>query len=308
MSEGVRPAWARAGLTLLNLLAPGVGLLATGQARRAIAFLAAPAVFLLLIILYYAAAPALGPNAYAVIFVVTILFAVTLYMGAMIATWRTSRLRPEDRPWWSRWYGLLIAIVAAIVAANLLTAAGHAFYKPFYVPSEGMAPTLAKDDRFLAAMGRPSSPKRGDVILFEVRDRFTYVQRIAALPGDTIALENGIVILNGRPVGQRLVGEDPAAPRESLGTGKARRLLEQFPGEAKPHAIYDLGFSDVDDMDEVRVEAGHVFVLGDNRDRSADSRVAPESMGVGPLPIADIEGRALFITWGPKGRMGERLD
>lgn len=308
MSESVRPVWARLGLTLLNLLAPGVGLLGTHKGRLALAFLAAPSAFLLLVVLCYAAGPVLTPAGYAIIFALTILAVLILYIGSMVATWRTSRLRSDASPWWSRWYALLLAIVLAIAAANLLAVAGHAFYKPFYVPSEGMAPTLAKDDRFLAAMGRSSSPRRGDIVLFNVRDRFTYVQRIAALPGDTIAIEEGIVILNGRPVPQRLVGEEESPSHAFVGTGKALRLLEQFPGEARPHAIYDLGPSDVDDMEELRVEAGHVFVLGDNRDRSADSRVSPEAMGVGLLPLADIQGRALFITWGPGRQMGERLD
>ena len=304
----VRPAPPRIGLTLLNLLAPGVGLLRTGRPRLALAFLAAPSLFLALVVLYSAAAPLLSPIAYAILFCLTVLFALILYLGSMTATWRSSRVRPEAAPWWSRWYTLLLAIVAAIVAAQLLTRANHTFYKPFYVPSEGMAPTLTKNDRFLAAMGRPAAPKRGDIILFEVRERFTYVQRIVGLPGDTVALEKGIVILNGRPVAQRPVGEEESPSPPFMGTGKALRLLEQFPGEARPHAIYDLGPSEVDDMEEVRVEDGHVFVLGDNRDRSADSRVPPESMGVGPLPIARVKGRALYITWGPRGRMGERLD
>ncbi|HEX8622505.1 MAG TPA: signal peptidase I [Allosphingosinicella sp.] len=308
MSEGVRPGWARVGVTLLNLLGPGVGLLRTGRGRLALAFLAAPSAFLLLVILCSAAGPVPTPAAYTGLFGATILVIVVIYAGSMAATWRTSRTRPDESRWWSRWYGLLLAIVLSIAAANLLTVAAHAFYKPFHVPSEGMAPTLVKDDRFLAAMGKPSAPRRGDIVLFKVRERFTYVQRIAALPGDTIAMANGIVVLNGRPVPQRFVAEDELPTPSYGGTGKARRLLEQFPGEARPHAIYDLGPSDVDDVAEIRVGAGQLFVLGDNRDRSADSRVAPEAMGVGLLPIDDMEGRALFVTRGAGGRNGERLD
>jgi signal peptidase I len=308
MSDEIRPGWARIGVTLLNLPAPGVGLLRTGRGWLALAFLAAPSGFLLLVILCSAAGPVPTPAAYATLFWVTILFLVVIYIGSMAATWRTSRIPSDEPRWWSRWYGLLLAVILSIAAANLLTIAAHAFYKPFHVPSEGMAPTLVKDDRFLAAMGQPSSPRRGDIILFKVRERFTYVQRIAALPGDTIAMTNGSVVLNGRPVTQRFVGEEPSPTPYYMGSGKARRLLEQFPGEARPHAIYDLGPSDVDDFAEVRVGAGQVFVLGDNRDRSADSRVPTEAMGVGLLPIADVEGRALFITKGPGGRKGERLD
>ena len=89
---------------------------------------------------------------------------------------------------------------------------------------------------------------------------------------------------------------------------RARRLAERFPGEAAPHEIYDTGYSQGDDMAERLVAPGHVFVLGDNRDHSADSRFTRADLGVEQLPIRDIRGRALFYLWGPSGRMGEPLN
>ena len=84
-------------------------------------------------------------------------------------------------------------------------------------------------------------------------------------------------------------------------------LAERFPGEGRPHSIYDFGPNRVDDMPEQRVAPGHVFVLGDNRDRSADSRVPQPEMGVEQLPIDHIVGRAIFITWAANGRHGVNL-
>ena len=81
-------------------------------------------------------------------------------------------------------------IVALLVVAVLLALAGAPFplAHGFYSPSEGMMPTLLKNDRFLAIMQPPKPLHRGDIILFRV-DNSTYVKRIAGLPGDRIALK-----------------------------------------------------------------------------------------------------------------------
>lgn len=202
-----------------------------------------------------------------------------------------------------------IAIWAALVLAGLLAvplgAVALGFFKVFYIPAEAMMPTLLVNDRLLASMQGPGALRRGDIILLRVGNSI-YVKRVAALPGDRIEMVGGVVILNGRPVAQRFVRTDTVEP----GTygDQARRFAEQFPGEPVPHEIYDMGSSVGDDMAEERVAPDHVFVLGDNRDRSADSRFSREEMGVEQLPVADIRGRALFYLWGPSGRMGDRLN
>jgi signal peptidase I len=190
-----------------------------------------------------------------------------------------------------------IAAVTAVPIVALIVAFGSGYVRNFYLPSEAMAPTLEKGDRFVAFMDGGGDVRRGDIALIAVGES-TYVKRIAALAGDTIGVRDGTVILNGRPVAQRFLATErrPEAP----GAPPARRLAEQFPGEAAPHEILDMGFSEVDEFAEQRVPAGFVFVLGDNRDRSADSRVSRAQMGVELLPVADIEGRPLFCIKGCK--------
>ena len=196
--------------------------------------------------------------------------------------------------------GLFILLGLIVIAPFALLVSGA--YRNFYIPSEAMLPTLAVGDRFVARMSAPADLHRGDLLLVAAGNGSIYVKRLAGLPGDRIAVRGGIVLLNGREVPQRLLREDPVAPNE-FGTS-ARRLAEQFPGEASPHEIYDSGDSQGDEFAEQIVAPGHVFVLGDNRDHSADSRFPHEEQGLEQVPLADVRGVPLFFTWTAGGRHG----
>lgn len=304
MSEAARRVPARLGIAALNLLAPGLGLLRVQRPRAALAFLLAPAALLLLVTLVYALSPDIGFRVWAALMLVLVVAIPLVYLGSIVLSWRAARnILPPGR-WYSRWYGIAAALVAVLGIGAVLPDMALDYYRTFYIPSEAMLPTLRVEDRLLGSMRGPGALRRGDVILLDVGGPI-YIKRVAALPGDRIAMNGGIVILNGRPVPQRLLGTD-RVEASWLGS-RARRLAEQFPGETTPHQIYDSGDSIGDDMEEQRVAPGHVFVLGDNRDHSADSRFARVEMGVEQLPIRDIRGRALFYLWGPSGRMGQPL-
>lgn len=188
-----------------------------------------------------------------------------------------------------------IAALIAVLVVSLMVAFGSGYVRNFHVPAEGMAPTLEKGDRFVALMDGGGNLQRGDIVLLTVGEAM-YVKRVAALAGDSIGLEEGVVVVNGRPVAQRFVAAEQR--RGYAGPEPARRMTEQLPGEAVPHHILDMGFSPVDDFPETKIPPGFVFVLGDNRDRSADSRVPRAQAGVELLPVASVKGRPLFCTAG----------
>jgi signal peptidase I len=304
MSEP-RSAAARIGLVLLNLWVPGLGLLRVGPSRTALLFLLLIPAALLLFLAWSAARETFGFVEWAALVIVLLIAQFGAWLGSMVVTWRRSRVPPDRYPPWGRWYAIVAAAVAMPLVVLLVTDAVRGNVRNFYIPSEAMMPTLAKNDRLVAAMHGAGELRRGDLILFRMPGDNIYIKRVAALPGDRIAVSAGIVVLNGQAVPQRFLREDPLG--DSPGLTSARRLAERFPGEAQDHQIYDSGPSDVDDMAEQTVPAGFVFVLGDHRDRSADSRVPREAMGVELLPLGDIEGRPQFQTW-PRPKIGLRLD
>lgn len=289
-----RSTGARIGIVALNLLAPGLGLLRLGISRTTLILLLAPVTILLLSILLFAIAPTATPVPTAIYIVVLVLTILAIYLASFILSWRRSAVIDPAPRWWTRWYGLLLAWALLVTVGEVGVWAAHSFYKPFYLPAESMAPTLNLNEKVVADMRGGRNPARGDIIFVEA-GRGIYVKRVAALAGDRIEMRDGVPIINGVAAHQRNKGMTRYLGFN--GMKDARLIAEQLPGEGSSHDILDLGYTDIDDMPEVTVPPGHIFLLGDNRDVSADSRVPRYRNGLEMVPIGNIVGRPLFIHW-----------
>jgi signal peptidase I len=209
---------------------------------------------------------------------------------------------------------------AALIVV-IVVAAKTAIAEPYYVPSGSMEPTLQIGDELLATkypygysaaslppfINLPDTqrilsalPARGDVVVFRwPGDRSQiWVKRVVGLPGDRIAMRSGRLWINGKPVDIKADGSGEVEADDGA-LHAAPRYIETLPGN-RSHTIFKhAGIGAFDDMTEITVPADRLFVMGDNRDNSADSRVALEAGGVGLLPINDLVGRveALVGSW-----------
>ncbi len=143
-------------------------------------------------------------------------------------------------------------------------------------------------------------PERGDVVVFRLpRDpNQTYVKRVVGLPGDRVQMREGRLVLNGTMVPQRRAGVGQMEIDNGVVT--APRYLETLGG--REHAIFKLSSDGaLDNTREFIVGRDQIFVMGDNRDDSVDSRVSPVAGGVGLVPVENLVGRvdAILGSWDP---------
>ena len=209
---------------------------------------------------------------------------------------------------------------------------------PFSIPSESMLPKLWQGDYLIATKwsygysnaslpfqaslfdGRilATQPERGDVVIFKHPiDNQDYVKRVIGLPGDTVQMLGGHVLINGEFISKEPVAdfEIPIAPNAACIFGERvfvqdaseprcayKRFREELPGGVAVDVL-DFGLSPGDSTPIKTVPEGHMFVMGDNRDYSRDSRFpALAGDGVGMVPQSKLVGRARFIFWSTDGR------
>ena len=268
------------------LFGPGIGQLYNGKLRKAAAFVIGLPIALALCLRVMIALPTRPWN---------VLLPMCSVAAFVIASWVDAgrdarRLRQVPRPWYGRWYTCLVAgllNVFVIMPASLVVMRAT-WAQAFKLPSGSMEPTLLIGDHFLVdrtAYGiqvgstviAAQAPARGDVIAFRHPKNPAMVQlkRVIGLPGETVEVRGKAVYADGRAL------DEPYA-----------RFLPDTESALDDDVRRNWG--------PQQVPAGHVFVLGDNRDNSLDSRF------FGWVPSADVLGKAkvVYFSWdSAKGRV-----
>lgn len=136
---------------------------------------------------------------------------------------------------------------------------------------------------------------RGDIILFKPEGNpKTFIKRLIGLPGDQIQMKGGILHLNGQPVTMELLGQETRI--DKFGQPEAAEIWQESLPGGETHKVYDVEKNgEADDSHIFTVPSGHYFMLGDNRDRSGDSRMTLDQGGADYIPAENIIGRAEFV-------------
>ena len=243
--------------------------------------------------------------------------------------------KKEGTDWWGEVKAIFWLVLAVLAIHSFIA-------KPFYIPSESMMPGLLKGDRLVVTkypygwswvspsfhilpqmqgrlFGRMPTP--GDVvILTPPGETSDYIKRVIAVPGDTVEMVAGQLYINGKAVKRERrpavrVPVDENVPcvfgqaQDFRVQGEDGKLYCELPvvretlANGRSFDTVDLEYNAmVDDVPKITIPADHVWVMGDNRDKSADSRVPAAEQGLGgPVPWENIGGRAEFITFSLDG-------
>ena len=207
---------------------------------------------------------------------------------------------------------LALAILVALVLRAFV-------FEAFKIPSSSMVPTLQVGDHIFVnkssygpripfTMSRiwdSMPPHRGDVMVFQFPEKMEqdFIKRVIAVPGDTLEAHGGHPWINGWEVPNCLVGNYKYTDQEPPNTQREGELYVEFLGDQSFLTFYDqLGSAFPETQGPFKVAPGEVWVMGDNRHNSQDSRLWWNGKG-GGVPYANIKGRALFV-WLSVGNNG----
>ncbi len=227
---------------------------------------------------------------------------------------RTRRARAKG-DWDDTIRTLLIALFIALVFRSFL-------FEPFHIPSGSMKRNLLVGDYLFVSkysygysrysfplglipfdgrVGSGARPERGDVVVFRLpaNPRIDYIKRVVGVPGDTVQVRNGILYINGEALPRKRIGAFKNSGEDGEPTYEIPVFLETFPGGKTVTILQETIRGEMNNTQVFRVPEKHYFMMGDNRDHSADSRYP--NGGVGYVPEANIVGKARVIVFSTDG-------
>jgi signal peptidase I len=160
------------------------------------------------------------------------------------------------------WLVLLLPLAFGTTVVQFNWAMRSAGFQVFQVPSRSMENTVHMDNRIMVDRWyyRSNGPARGDIVIYLNKEGIYFIKRVIARGGETIRSSNGIIFIDDAPISEPYVVHNGSAPFE------------------------------LNNFGPFKIPAGKMFVMGDNRDISLDSR----SREIGPIDVSSLRGRALY--------------
>ncbi|HEY3147010.1 MAG TPA: signal peptidase I [Dongiaceae bacterium] len=286
----------------MSLLLPGLGQLYNRQVRLALALTIVALLWSIPGRWLIAAVPA---DAVVHVYAIVLLVGLPNLLFAIVqAAIGARRAKAVALAWFNRWYVYIGLVVLVTMLRVLGLFAPISSITAYSSPSGSMIPTLMVGDRFEARTKAFAGrlPERGEIAIFRPpsEPETDFVKRIIGLPGDRIQLREGRLYLNDVMV-ERVALSDAEATPLLQDYASDRVYRETLPGGAS-YLISEISDNEgLDNTPKFVVPADHVFVLGDNRDRSNDSRT-----GLGFIPLSGLRDKPLFLFWsGDWSRIGK---
>jgi signal peptidase I len=255
----LKRSYKRLWCAVLSAAVPGLGDWPLGNKKRSLILLA---LFVAILFSYW---PLRLPSRFPALLALLIASPALNIASACLAF--LSKRNSSDAP--ANWWALVLVPVAIFCAASEIQVAFRiSGFRVYDIPASSMSPTIEIGDAIVVDQHylRGRKPGRGDVVVFRHRDLFL-VKRIIALGGDTISSVDGQVSVNGSPL------QEPYA-------------VHRTPQFTQPEQ---------NNFGPVKVPEGEVFVAGDNRDESLDSRIRSGEYDYGPVYASDLIGKPLYV-------------
>ncbi len=251
---------------MLSLIQPGLGQLYNGEIRKAL-------IFYLLPLLFVPAGVLCIHAEFIRVFLATyLLLALAYYFYAIVDSIKTAKIfkyQYEPNKFNNVYVYIGTYLLITIVSSSLSAVMKSNFVQAFKMSSAAMEPTLLLGDHVLTDRSQSArKPNRGDLIVFEYPEDPTkdFIKRVVAVGGDTVEIRNKELLVNGKAVSEAYAVHNEA---------------NMVPASENPR----------DNLSSRAIPEGEYFVMGDNRDRSYDSRFW------GSVPKSRVKGTVKSIYW-----------